>query len=222
LPTPTIRKFKPPKTAGTAELLLKEMDASGVSHCVLVQVIYHGWDNRYVAHCLKAHPKRFRGQGLIEPDRPQGCPEAGVLGEEARACPACASARSTTRARMTGSMPGEQRAVEKAGELKAIFKLLHRHPANCRSSRTWSAASRRCGWVIDHLARVDLKAADPLPEFKKLLGAGEVSRGVGQGVRTGRHLALGKYPFRDTFPWVKRLYEAFGPTAYCGGRASRA
>src|SRR5437879_6080719 len=28
-------KFKPPRTAGTAELLLKEMDAFGVTHCVL-------------------------------------------------------------------------------------------------------------------------------------------------------------------------------------------
>src|SRR5260370_1060105 len=27
-------KFKLPRTAGTAELLLKEMDAEGVSHCV--------------------------------------------------------------------------------------------------------------------------------------------------------------------------------------------
>src|SRR5262249_61589517 len=60
-------KFKPPKTPGTAELLLKEMDDFGVTHCVLVQVIYHGWDNRYVAHCLKAHPRRFRGRELVDP-----------------------------------------------------------------------------------------------------------------------------------------------------------
>src|SRR5262245_60607769 len=63
--------FQPPKVAGTLAMLRDEMDRSGVTHCVLVQVIYHGWDNRYVAHGLKAHPGRFRGQGLIDPTDPR-------------------------------------------------------------------------------------------------------------------------------------------------------
>src|SRR5262245_48627345 len=64
-------KVKPPRVAGTVEMLVEEMDRSGITHCVLVQVIYHGWDNRYLAQCLKSHPKRFRGQGLIDPTDPQ-------------------------------------------------------------------------------------------------------------------------------------------------------
>src|SRR5262245_27072286 len=59
--------IKPPRVAATLELLRKEMDEFGISHCVLVQTIYHGWDNRYLAQCLKADPRRFRGQGLIDP-----------------------------------------------------------------------------------------------------------------------------------------------------------
>src|SRR5262245_19217097 len=57
-------KFAPPKIAASLDRLIKEMDESGVDRCVLVQTISHGWDNRYLVHCLKAHPKRFRGQGL--------------------------------------------------------------------------------------------------------------------------------------------------------------
>src|SRR5262249_18974480 len=49
-------KYTPLKIAATVELLLKEMDEFGISHCVLVQTINHGWDNRYLARCLKAHP----------------------------------------------------------------------------------------------------------------------------------------------------------------------
>src|SRR4029077_18059926 len=64
-------KVKPPRLAGTVEMLVDEMDRSGVTHCVLVPVIYHGWDNRSLAQCLKSHPKRFRGQGLIDPTDPQ-------------------------------------------------------------------------------------------------------------------------------------------------------
>src|SRR5262245_22745664 len=68
---PYNKDFKPPRTAATAELLVEEMDANGVTHCILVQTICHGWDNTYLVHCLKAHPKRFRGQGLIDPTDPK-------------------------------------------------------------------------------------------------------------------------------------------------------
>ena len=43
------------------------MDRHAVDGAVLVQVIYYGWDNRYLAECLKRHPRRFRAQGLIDP-----------------------------------------------------------------------------------------------------------------------------------------------------------
>jgi predicted TIM-barrel fold metal-dependent hydrolase len=63
-------KFMPPKIPASLDRVVKEMDEHGVTHCVLVQTISHGWDNRYLFHCLKAEPKRFRGQGLIDPTDP--------------------------------------------------------------------------------------------------------------------------------------------------------
>jgi L-fuconolactonase len=65
--------------------------------------------------------------------------------------------------------------------------------------------------VIDHLARIDLKAADPLPEFKKLL---TLARYANVWVKVSELSVLspsGTYPYKDTFPWVRRLYDAFGP-----------
>src|SRR5213596_2585199 len=62
--------FKPPPIAGTMEMLLEEMKGSAIDFAVLVQVIYYGWDNRYVAHCLKSERGRFRAQGLIDPADP--------------------------------------------------------------------------------------------------------------------------------------------------------
>jgi len=64
---PYEKKFTAPKIPASVDRVVKEMDEHGVTHCVLVQTIYHGWDNRYLIHCLKAHPKRFRGQGLLDP-----------------------------------------------------------------------------------------------------------------------------------------------------------
>ena len=76
--------FKPPPVAGTVEMLLDEMDQHAIGYAVLVQVIYYGWDNRYVAHCVKRHPRRFRAQGLIDPTDRRGCRQAGVLDARAR------------------------------------------------------------------------------------------------------------------------------------------
>jgi predicted TIM-barrel fold metal-dependent hydrolase len=67
---PNDRNFKPPAVAGTMEMLLEEMDAHRIDAAVLVQVIYYGWDNRYLAECLRRHPTRFRAQGLIDPTDP--------------------------------------------------------------------------------------------------------------------------------------------------------
>jgi predicted TIM-barrel fold metal-dependent hydrolase len=65
--------------------------------------------------------------------------------------------------------------------------------------------------VIDHLARIDLKLTDPLPEFKKLLA---LARHPNVSAKVSELSVLSpsqKYPYADTFPWVKRLYDAFGP-----------
>ena len=65
--------------------------------------------------------------------------------------------------------------------------------------------------VIDHLSRIDLTVPDPLPEFKKLLALAAYPN-VSVKVAELRRLSPSHvYPFRDTFSWVKRLRDAFGP-----------
>ena len=203
-------KFKPPRTAGTAELLLKEMDTFGVTHCVLVQVIYHGWDNRYVARCLKDHPKRFRGQGLIDPTDPKAADKLefwvkrhGLSGM--RFSPIYYQGKDDwLNARASDAL------WEKAERLKAIFNFFIATP---QLPKLEDVVRRfpKVRVVIDHLARVDLKATNPLPEFRKLL---VLAKYPGVWAKVSELSVLspsGKYPYRDTFAWVKRLYEAFGP-----------
>ncbi len=219
--------FKPPRVAGTVEALLKEMDQYGVTHCVLVQVIYHGWDNRYLAHCLQAHPRRFRGQGLIDPTDPK-------VAEKLE--------RWVTRHKLSGMRfspiyyPGKDDWLnakasnalwQKAEELKAIFNYFI---ATDQLPRLEDMVRRfpAVRVVIDHLARVDLKAAGPLPEFKKLLALARHPNVWAKVSELGVLSPSGKYPFKDTFPWVKRLYESFGPdrllwgTGFPGATRARA
>ena len=56
-----------PDEPGTTDELLAEMDAHGVSWCVLVQTSWSTWDNGYIADSVARFPNRFVGHGLINP-----------------------------------------------------------------------------------------------------------------------------------------------------------
>lgn len=200
--------FKPPKIPASLEILRKEMDESGVTHCVLVQTIYHGWDNRYLVHCLKAEPKRFRGQGLIDPTDPNVADKLefwmtrhGLAGM--RFSPIYYEGKD--------DWLGKQDELwKKAEDLKAIFNYFI---ATAQLPKLEERIRRypKVRVVIDHLARIDLKAKNPLPEFKKLLALSKYPNVWVKVSELGIVSATGKYPYRDTFPWVRRMYDAFGP-----------
>lgn len=200
----------PKGTPGTAELLLEEMDAFGITQCVLVQVIYHGWDNRYTAHCVKEHPDRFRGHGLIDPEDPQVADkleywmtEQGLSGM--RFSPIYYVGRDEW---MTG--PAHHRLFEKASELGAIFNYFIKTSQLPRLEEM-IAKYPDVRIVIDHLARVDLTVDDPLPEFQKLLQLAKYPNVWAKVTELSVVSPSGEAPWRDTFPWVRRMYEAFGP-----------
>ena len=202
--------FKPPPIAATVELLLKEMDEFGISHCVLVQTISHGWDNRYLVQCLKAHPKRFRGHGLIDPTDPKAAEkldywvrQQGLAGM--RFSPIYYEGKDTwLNARSSRAL------WEKAAELGAIFNFFIATPQLPKLEEMVRDFSQ-VRVVIDHLARIDLKAADPSSEFKKLLALARYPNVWAKVSELSVLSPSGKYPYADTFPWVRRMYESFGP-----------
>ncbi|UHC18761.1 amidohydrolase family protein [Methylobacterium currus] len=64
------RSYTPPEA--TPEAYLGMLDATGMTHGVLIQVSVHGTDNRLMLETLRAHPRRLRGIAVI----PLGLPEA--------------------------------------------------------------------------------------------------------------------------------------------------
>jgi predicted TIM-barrel fold metal-dependent hydrolase len=203
-------KYKPPRIAATVELLLKEMDEFGISHCVLVQTINHGWDNRYLAHCLKAHPKRFRGHGLIDPTDPKVADQLAYWVRE-QGLTGMRFSPIYYEGKDDWLNAKESRPLwERAAELEAVFNFFIATP-QLPKLEVMVRDFPRVPVVIDHLARIDLKVADPLPEFKKLLA---LARYANVWVKVSELSVLspsGTYPYKDTFPWVRRLFDAFDP-----------
>ena len=207
---PNDRNFKPPAIAGTVEMAIDEMDRHDVRNAVLVQVIYYGWDNRYIAQCLQRHPRRFRAQGLIEPTAPDvdekleyWMREHGLSGM--RFSPIYYQGRD---AWITSD--AHHRMWKKAEPLGAIFNYFIT-AAQLERLETMIAAYPGVRVVIDHLARIELAAPDAARQLGLLTGLAR-HRNVWVKVTELNLLSPSKkYPFADTFECVKRVYDAFGP-----------
>jgi len=209
--------FVPPKIPASLQILVKEMDDHGVRHCVLVQTISHGWDNSYLVHCLQAEPKRFKGQGLIDPTDPKVAEKLDYWMKK----PGMTGMRFSPMYYQGKDDWLNARAAdalwEKAAELGAVFNffiassqlpkledMVRRHP--------------KVKVVVDHVGRVDLvpekgpaPGYDPLVEVNKLVA---LARYPNVWVKVSELSSLSaskKYPFRDTYPIVKKVYDAFGP-----------
>ncbi|HKB05649.1 MAG TPA: amidohydrolase family protein [Gemmataceae bacterium] len=171
--------------------------------------MYHGWDNRYLAHCLKAEPKRFRGQALIDPTDPE---VAGKL-EEVMKVPGMAGVRLSPiyYKGKDGWLDAKSSDAlwKKAEELGAVFNFFI---AAEQLPRLETMVKRfpKVRVVIDHLARVDLGGQGAEAETRKLLALAKYPNVY---VKVSELMILSpskKYPYRDTYPLVKAVYEAFG------------
>ncbi|MBI4604925.1 MAG: amidohydrolase [Planctomycetes bacterium] len=202
--------FRPPPVAGTAEMLVEEMREFGLAGAVLVQVIYHGWDNRYLASCLERFPRIFKGQGLIDPTDP----------DRARQLEHWVRGRGLSGMRFSAIYyPGKDDWLssreswplwEKAEELGAVFNFFIAAP-QLPKLEAMVQAFPGVPVAIDHLARIDLKGNDPEGETRLLLG---LARHPSVRVKVSELSVIspsGKFPYADTFGTVRRVYDAFGP-----------
>lgn len=201
---------KPPKDAGTVEMLVKEMDEFGITQCVIVQAIYHGWDNRYVAHCLKLYPQRFRVHGLIDPTDPNVADKLEYWMKEHGLSGMRFSPLYYVGKDEWLTSDAHHKLWAKASDLGAIFNFFITTPQLPRLEEM-IAKYPKVRVVIDHLARVDLKAPDPLPEFQKLLNLAKYPNVWAKVTELSLISPSGKHPYTDTYPWVRRMYDAFGP-----------
>lgn len=212
------------RASGSIEVLIEEMDANGVDGCVIVQSIHHQWDNRYVAHCLKEHPRRFRVQGLIDPTKP------GV--EEKLEYWVREHNFSGVRLRPIYHRENDAWLTaessyplwEKATKLDAIFNF-YIGTEQLPKLETMLRHFPKVRVAIDHVSQIDLKADDPRPEMEKLLALAKYPQVWVKVSELASVSKSGAYPFEDAYPWVKLVYDAFGAdrllwgTGYPGPKA---
>jgi len=225
-PHPYQPDFKLPPHEGTLEMLIEDMDRHGCTHSVLVQVIYHGWDNAYVADCVQRYPDRLKAHGLIDPTDPKVADKLEFWMKEH----GLAGMRFSPLYYADGKHGGDawlnaddtHRLWKKAEALRAVFNFFI-GPKQLPKLEKMVRAHQEMRIIIDHLSQIDFKSADAEADLRLLLA---MARHPNVWVKVSELSSVsksGEYPFADAYPHVKRVYEAFGPdrllfgTGYPGG-----
>jgi L-fuconolactonase len=68
--TNALRTIVPPQTDVPIEFARETMDEHAVERAVLVQPVFRGEDNSYVADCAQAEPRRFAAVCVVDPRIP--------------------------------------------------------------------------------------------------------------------------------------------------------
>ncbi len=198
----------------TVEMLVEDMDKHGCTHAVLVQVIYHGWDNTYVADCVKRFPDRFKAHGLIDPADPEVAKKMEFWMKEH----GLHGMRFSPIYYQDGKHGGDgwldadatHRVWRMAEKLGAVFNFFIAAPQLPKLAKMVKAHPD-VKITIDHLSQIDLGAADAEANLRLLLAMAKYPNVYVKVSELTSVSKSGKYPFPDAYPAVKRVYEAFGP-----------
>ena len=205
-----------PSSAATREYsmehLLSQMGTYGIDKVVISHVCTYGTDNSYPAHILKQHPSRFAAIGLLvgyRLHRPGDPENPGRLERLVKEQGFSGLRLSTIYDKDVVWMndPLSYPLWKKAEELGAVFNIFL---APNQISQVADMAQRFPGVkiVIDHFAMLDITR----PESEGIVPLLGLGRFPNVSIRTSLHNpSREQIPYRDMWPYLRRVYDRFGP-----------
>jgi predicted TIM-barrel fold metal-dependent hydrolase len=201
-----------PRYDYSAEFLISEMRTYKVDQVLVSHVCYYGRNNSYARYCVKTYPNRFAAIGLLVGYRLYSPADK----ENAARLERLVKEDGLVGLRLSPiydkdviwlSDPVSYPLWKKAEDLGAVF---HIFLAPHQVGQVAQMAERFPGVnvVIDHLAMIDITAPDSAG-FGPLLG---LARLPNVYVRTSLHNpSKQQIPYRDVWPFLRRIYDRFGP-----------
>jgi len=194
------------------EHLLAQMRVYGIDKVVISHVCYYGTDNAYPIHCVKTHPDKLAAIGLLVGHRLHAPDDSSN------------PARLERLMKQDGLVglrlspiydkdvvwlndPVSYPLWKKAEQLGAVFNIFL---APHQLGQVADMARRFPGVkvVIDHFAMIDITRPDS-EGIDQILALEPLSNVF---VRTSLHNpSRQSIPFRDMWPYLRRVYDRFGP-----------
>ena len=192
----------------TAQDLLREMDAASVTACVLVPPSWEGERNDVCLAAARGYPKRFAVMGRLDPDAPDSRGKIATWRKQ----PGMLGLRFTMHRPFLRPLLTEGRIdwlwpeAEKAGvpvmtlalhsDMHLLDRVAERHP--------------HLKLTIDHLGLTTGKGEEAFKHLDNVLALAKRPN-VAVKVSCLPHYTTDKYPFRALHPYIRRVYDAFGP-----------
>lgn len=186
------RSYTPP--AATPEAYLAMLDATGMTHGVLVQVSVHGTDNRLMLETVRASGGRLRGIGVVPPDLERSEAEAmrraGVVGLRLNVL-------------YGGGLGFDALDATEALCLEMGWHLQFLLDARALPGAVATRLSRlRVPFVVDHMGHFPADVAEP--GFQTLVSLVR----DGAWVKLSGAYRLAQLPWEATIPLARALHEA--------------
>lgn len=190
----------------TVELLRAYLDEHQIDRAVLVQPVYPGTDNSYVANSAAADSGRLASVCVVDPRRPDAADQLRYWVTER----GCRGLRLRPRVADEAAAFGHAATWplwEAARELGAVVSVLA-GPEHLPTIGTLAERFAPVNIVLDHFAHPRL--AEPAPEIAGLLA---LARLQNVHIKTSGHYYFSDepYPYHDCRRLVTAVFDAFGP-----------
>ena len=194
--------------AAPIENQVEQMKDFGLKYAVLINPRYFGWDNSYIAHCLEKWPNLFVAHGLINPLDPNVADKLRYWITERGFQGMRFSPIYHPDSKWLNS-PDHYPLWRTAEELGAVFNY---YIAPHQMPMLEEMAGRFPGVkiVIDHAGKPDLKSKDCWSEFRKMFRLKRFPQVWISNSEPYEMTETKQYPYEDTWPFYKAIYEAFG------------
>jgi predicted TIM-barrel fold metal-dependent hydrolase len=203
-----------PDCEQTGETLLARMLECNVDRTVISHVCYYGRNNDYATHCVRTWPDRFAAIGLLVGHRLFSPQDGERNGERLREL---VTTSGLAGLRLSPIYNRNERWLDDpvcdplwtvAADVQATFNFFM---APEQLPQLGAMAERHPGVnvVIDHFAMIDISR----PDAEGIDRITDLARLPNVYVRTSLHNPSKEKapPFRDMWPYLRRVYDAFGP-----------
>ncbi|MGZ5138715.1 MAG: amidohydrolase family protein [Burkholderiales bacterium] len=189
--------------------LLREMDAAGVHRVIIVPPSWEGDRNDLALAAAQAHPDRFAVMGRLDTE----APEARGAVATWRSQKGMLGLRFTFHTPVLAPLLTEGRVdwVWREAEAAGVPVMVYLHQDLLHFVDRVAERHPRLKIVIDHLALPYLKKDDEaFAEFDKLLPLAKRQNVAVKASTLPSHTS-DVYPYRRTHPYLRRVYDAYGP-----------
>lgn len=205
-PDPTVTRVSPYSDI-PLELLQEYMDEHDVSGAVLVQPLFPGSDNSYVADSAAQEPQKFAAVCFVDPRLTDAPAQLRYWAEER----GCKGLRLRPRIGSEGECFGDPSTFplwEQAIASNVVISVLA-NPSHLPTLAKLAERFPQANILIDHYAHPDVTAGTHSPEFQNLLALARFPK-VYIKVTGYYYFSRERYPWKDCWDFARAVYDHFG------------